>query len=95
MNKILDRVIENRNGHYMHALELDSVYAYESVIEAVCDEFRNEYNDGTYTVDDFSEFFNSMTVIYYVEDGNENKADEQDLYSFAIDVHDYIAEYLF
>jgi len=95
MNKILDKVLENRKGMYCHCLELGSVHEYESVIEAVCDEFREDYNNGIYSVDDFSEFFNSMSIYYYTGDYPENKVDEQELYDFSSDVSEYISEYLF
>lgn len=77
-NRILNDVIEARNGHYCHCLELDSAASYEGLIESFID------NEGDkYTEEEYIEFFSSITVYYLPFDGEqENKEDEQELYNF-------------
>lgn len=75
MKTILDQVIENRNGYYVHALEVESTYEIENVIS----EIANEFND--YGIEALKEFFNSM-IIYYI--GEEEEAGTE-VYNFNID----------
>lgn len=75
MKTILDKVIENRNGHYVHAIEVTDTYEIENVIEVIANEFS------THSVQDLKEFFNSM-FIYYIGDDEET---ETDVHSFNID----------
>ena len=51
MNKLLNHIIAERKGHYCHALELDSAYSYECIIEQIV----NEYKD-SFTLEDIIEF---------------------------------------
>lgn len=78
MNAILNKVIENRKGHYVHAIEVRDTYEIENVIEAITDEF-SEY--GTQAL---KEFFNTMTV-YYIGDDEET---ETEVHNF--DIEEYI-----
>ena len=68
INRLLDHVIQERNGHYCHVLELDSSYAYECVIEQIVTEYKDEFSRN-----DIIRFFDSIEVIYYIE--NEYDAD--------------------
>ena len=75
METILDQVIENRNGHYIHALEVESVYEIEHAISEIANEFSE------YGIEALKQFFNSMTL-YYIGDDTE---EENEVYSFNID----------
>lgn len=79
MNRILEDVLENRKGHYCHALEAGDVEELKMLVESFID------NEGDkYSTDDYVEFFESME--FYVED-------DTDLDGFL--VGDFIVEYLF
>ena len=82
-NRLFNDILESRSGNYCHCLELDSVYTYEFVIEA----FISEYQD-KYTEEEYIDFFETMSIYYYVEDGIENIEDEEALYNF--NVREYI-----
>lgn len=73
--KILEYITEKRNGHYCHALEIDSVYSLETIIESLIEELCNRF-----TLEDYIEFFQSIELYYYTED-EENKQDEENLYN--------------
>jgi len=76
-NKILLDVIEKRQGHYCHALEVNNVFELQSIIESLYDEFIKDY-----TLDDIVNFFNTIEL-YSLNDDNENS-----IYNFSI--KDYI-----
>ena len=80
MNKLLNHIIAEHKGHYCHALELDSAYSYECVIEQIV----NEYKD-SFTLEDITEFFKSIELYYLPDDDSTsewNDATEQELYNF-------------
>lgn len=81
MNKIHEYLIEQRNGYYVHALELDSAYSYEDVIESLIGELGE-----LFTQNDFIEFFDTIEMYYYESDddvSDEMKAQNEDeLYNF-------------
>ena len=68
MSRLLDHIIAERNGHYCHALELDSAYSYECVIEQIVSDYKDEFSRN-----DIIRFFDSIEIIYYIE--NEDDAD--------------------
>ena len=68
MNRLLDRIIKERNGHYCHTLELDSAYSYECIIEQIVSEYKDDFSRN-----DIIRFFETIEVIYYVK--NEDDAD--------------------
>lgn len=76
MNKILTDVIEKRQGHYCHALEVDDVFELQSCVESLYDEFTCDY-----TVDEIVEFF-SCIELYCLNEEHEN-----DVYAFNIAQH--------
>ena len=86
MNKILNKVIENRKGHYVHAIEVNNIYDIQNIIESLINEFKDEYTDLEYI-----EFFNTMEV-YFMEDEEgtpeDNEQNETEVYNF--NFHDYI-----
>lgn len=82
MNAILKSIIEVRNGHYVHALEVSTVYDLENCIESIAGEFPNESKEV------LKDFFNSMEI-YYLEDPElnlkDNEINENDVYNFNFD----------
>ena len=73
-NKIFNRVLNDRNGHYCHAIEVNNTYEIESIIEATIQEFQDEY-----TEKDYIEFFESIAIYYLGED----KTEEDEVYNFS------------
>ncbi|CAH1192828.1 Hypothetical protein DAL_150 [Psychrobacter phage D'Alembert] len=86
-NSLLDHIIQSRNGHYCHALELDSAYAYECVIEQIVSDYKE-----TFTQDDIIGFFDTISLYYYYDADNyddeyklsdeQQEIDENELYNF-------------
>lgn len=74
MKTILEKVIENKGGHYIHAIEVESTYELENIVEAMAGEFHE------YGVEALKDFFNSM-AIYYIGDDAEM---EEEVYNFDI-----------
>lgn len=75
MSRLLDHIITERNGHYCHALELDSAQSYEFVIEQTVSEFKDSF-----TLEEIKEFFNSISLYYYYDadsDDDENRLTEE------------------
>ena len=68
MNALLEKVIESRNGHYCHVVEVSEAYELESIAEAVISE--NEYLFDAETIIDFLE---TLTV-YFLENEEDLKA---------------------
>jgi len=78
-NRILDKIIEDRKGHYCHALEVNDTYELESIVESLIDDLGEEYLESEYI-----EFFQSMELYYL---GDDDKT-EQEVYNF--DFSEYI-----
>ena len=80
-NKLLNKIIEERNGHYVHAIEVTDKYNIECIIEAVFDTYESE----EITETDIFYFFDSIQV-YHLEDEElteeQNKENEQEVYNF-------------
>jgi len=78
-NVILNKIMESRNGHCCHVLEVSTIYELENVIECILSEFEGE------KIESFIDFFNSITV-YYLNDSEltelENEANEEEVYNF-------------
>ena len=80
MNRLLDHIITERNGHYCHALELESAYSFEHVIEYMV----NDYKD-SFTLAEIIGFFESMELIFVADEcsySEWNDSAEQELYAF-------------
>ena len=76
--KILDYMIEQRNGHYCHALELTDVYDLECVIESFIMDLGEQF-----TLADYLDFFNSIEIYFIADEcstGEYNDAIECELY---------------
>lgn len=90
MNKILNKVIESRKGHYTHAIECFEVNELMECIDNIANEFREEHG---YTIEDIKEFFNTISI-YHLEDEEldeeANDINKDELYAFDID--NYIIE---
>ena len=78
-NRILDKIIEDRKGHYCHALEVNDTYELESIVESLIDDLGEEYLESEYI-----EFFQSMELYYLGDDDKK----EQEVYNF--DFSEYI-----
>ena len=86
-NRLLEHIIKERNGHYCHALELDSAYSYECVIEQIVSDYKDEF-----TQDEIISFFDSVSLYYYYDANNyddeyklsdeQQEIDENELYNF-------------
>jgi hypothetical protein len=86
-NTIYNTILKNRNGHYVHALEVASSYEIEIAIGSIWGEFNE-----VATIDELKEFFNTMQIYYYEtnEYGEqiEIQANEDDVYNF--DINEFI-----
>lgn len=89
MNKILNKIIEQRNGHYVHALECFDLDELKDSIESLVDQFHKQ----GYNMEDIKEFFNTISI-YHLEDEEldeeKNDINKDELYAFDID--NYITE---
>lgn len=73
MNKIYEHVVSARGGHYCHALEIDSAYIFECVIESIIDELGH---DERFTLADFIQFFETIELYYYYDAGGLDDCDQ-------------------
>ena len=67
MNAILDKVIEQRNGHYCHVLEVSDVWELESILEQIVDMFSNEFSD-----EEIQEFIDTLSI-YCLDETQEEE----------------------
>lgn len=74
-NIILNEILENRGGHYVHALEVESAYEIENAISEIANEFRN------YGIEALKDFFNTITIYFIGDDPEE----EEEVYNFDAD----------
>ena len=84
MNKIYEKINDTRNGMYCHALELSSAYELGEIIAQIAVETRDYFETEEEHKAELIDFFETMEVYYYPIGGNENKADEEDLYNFSV-----------
>lgn len=73
MNAILNKIIEERKGMYVHALEVSNLYELESIIENLYAEFIEDYS-----IEEIIEFFESIEL--YCLEGSE----EEEVYSLDV-----------
>jgi hypothetical protein len=78
MNPIFQEILDARNGHYVHALEVSNVYELESILESLHNEFSDKY--GIEVLIDFC----STLEIYYFDSENENEIDENEVCNFNV-----------
>lgn len=76
MNPIYKEILEARNGHYVHALEVSNVYELESVLESLYNEFIDKY--GIEVLIDFC----STLEIYCLDDETEKEVYEFNVTEF-------------
>lgn len=76
MNKILTDITERRNGHYCHALEVNSLYELEETIGSLVQEFQEQYSK-----EEIMTFFNTISI-YCLEDKNEKEIYDFDISEF-------------
>lgn len=79
MNALLNKIIEERSGHYCHAVEVSTVYDLENIAEAIVGE-----NEDEFAMDIIIDFLESLTVYYLPQDGEEeDKEEEERIYNFS------------
>jgi hypothetical protein len=78
MNPIYQEILDARNGHYVHALEVSNVYELESILESLF----NEYID-KYSIEVLIDFCSTLEI-YYFDNENENEIDENEVYNFNV-----------
>ena len=78
MNPIYQEILEAKNHHYVHALEVSNVYELESILESLFDEYIDKYS--IETIIDFCD----TLLIYYFDEENENEVDENEVYDFDV-----------
>ena len=78
MNPIYQEILDARNGHYVHVLEVSNVYELESILESLF----NEYID-KYSIEVLIDFCSTLEI-YYFDDENENEINENEVYNFNV-----------
>ena len=78
MNPIYQEILDARNGHYVHALEVSNIYELESILESLFDEYIDKYS-----IEVLIDFCNTLEI-YYFDDENENEIDENEVYNFNV-----------
>jgi len=79
MNSLLNKIIESRNGHYCHCVEVSTVYDLENIAESIISENENDFS-----IEVITEFLESLTVYYLAEEGEEeNEEEEEKIYNFS------------
>lgn len=87
MGKLMDTVVKNKGGLYMHVVEVSSEAAAKSLLES---SFRT-FTDEGFGNDDVRDFLDSLTIMFIPDnelDDFENKENEQELDEF--DQEDFI-----
>ena len=86
-NKLFNKIVEERNNFYCHAIEVSNVYEIENIIESIFQSYESE----EITEIDILNFFNSIEI-YFLEDEEateeENRKNENEVYNF--NFKDYI-----
>jgi len=67
MNKLIEKLIEIRGGHYCHVIEVSDVYELECIADSICDEFERQYPKET-----IIDFLESLEV-YCLDDAKESE----------------------
>lgn len=80
--RIFADILEQRNGHYVHALEVSSVYELETAIEQLVDSFDSE----SYRPDEIISFISTLEIIC-TEEANEDEVYDFDVEEYVIDIY--------
>mgnify|MGYP003645484378 CR=1 FL=1 len=67
MNKLFNKILKQKKGFYVHAIEVNNIQEIESIIESVIQE-NEEFSEK-----EFIEFFESMELYYLGEDPEEEE----------------------
>ena len=70
--RLLDHIINKRNGHYCHCIEVGDTYDMESIAESVIQEYSEDFTEA-----EIIEFLDSLDV-YCTDEVNEDS-----VYSFS------------
>ena len=79
MNPLLQKVINDRQGHYCHVVEVSTVYDLECISESICQE-----NEKEFSIEVITEFLESLEVYYLPEEDSEEDSEEEGkIYNFS------------
>jgi len=82
-NTIFNTILKNRKNHYIHVLEVETVYEIENCIEQIWSEFEE-----IATIEELKEFFNTMQI-YYIG-GNQDQETEIDNFNINKSIEELI-----
>lgn len=68
MSRLLKHIIAERNGYYVHALELANYYEYACVIEQIVSEYKDSF-----TLNEIIDFFKSISLYYYYDADSDDE----------------------
>lgn len=83
---ILETILESRNGHYVHAVEVGNEYELQGIADAITEEFQESH-----TEDEIIDFLESLEVYHYPEEP-EDYDKEEEVHNFSFT--DYIKDTL-
>lgn len=78
MNPILEQVLDNRNGFYVHCVEVDNIYTLQDIAESIYSEFENDYS-----FDQIAEFLDSLEVYVYSDERELTEKEEEEIFNFS------------
>ena len=80
MNRILNKILKERQGHYVHALEVETVYELEQITETLYHELKESFFHN-----EIIDFLSTMDIYYLAE--VEIPKEEKEIYNFNIEEH--------
>lgn len=83
---ILETILENRNGHYIHSVDVGNKFDLQNIAESIIEEFK-----GSHTETEIIDFLESLEVYHYPEEP-EDYDKEEEVYNFSFT--DYIKSIL-
>ena len=78
MNKIIENIIKKKQGHYIHAIEVQDLQDLKACIETLTEEL---YLDENNTLYDIIDFFYTLEI-YYI--GIPDDTEEEVVYDFDV-----------
>lgn len=69
---ILETIIENRGGHYVHAVEVGNEYDLQSIAEAIIEEFQDSHTEA-----EIIDFLESLEVHHFPEELEDHDKEEE------------------
>ena len=81
LNPIYTDILNAKQGHYVHALEVNDVHELKACIDALGEEFEDKYKP-----EDVTEFLTSLNIYSLAEDEDtENEINEFNVSQYIID----------